>query len=123
MKNTQLVNIIREFKQIWNLPDISETYSSIIPYTYSYTVNNVTHSSTIYHFIGNDRLYNAIIKANVIYSANNNSNHLPISCKLNNNMLNLTVEQEERRHKPNWDKANPDWNNYRETLSLYFIGN
>ena len=65
-----------------------------------------------------DYTYNAIIKANVINSANHLCNHLSIYCKFNITMLNLTVEQEARRHNPNWDKANPDdRNNYRETLS------
>ena len=124
---TQQVKIIRDFVDnknknlniFWNLPDISETQNiSIGPFNYSNTVKNVTHSSTIDHYIGNNRLYSAIIEANLINSVNNLCNHLPMYCKFNINMLNLTVEQEARRHKPNWNKANPDdRNNYRETLS------
>ena len=97
---TQQVKIIRDFVDnknknlniFWNLPDISETQNiSIGPFNYSNTVKNVTHSSTIDHYIGNNRLYSAIIEANVINSVNNLCNHLPMYCKYNMNMLNLTV--------------------------------
>jgi len=124
-RNTPMVNIIRDFVNttglniFWSMPDNSETHRiTNIPFTYVNTVNNVTHSSVIDHFLGNDRLFNAVVEADVIVSADNHSNHLPIYCKLNIELINLNVEPEIKRPKPSWDKANLDQRqDYDETLN------
>ena len=64
------------------------------------TINNVTHSSIIDHFIVNDRLYNALTEATVINSVENHSSHNPIYLKFNMNMLNLEVEEQFSVPKP-----------------------
>ena len=87
-RNTHFVNHVRRFIEekglsvFWNNPDNDQAHSiANVPFTYSNTVNNITHSSIIDHFIGNRRLFNAVQEANVLNSVDNHSNHLPIYCK------------------------------------------
>lgn len=113
-RNTNMVNIVKQFIESNGLevfwtnpynpdnPNISE-----VRYTYSNTVNNVTHSSIIDHFIGNSTLYNSVVDADVIHSVDNHSNHSPIYTKFNVNELNIQVEELDYSPKPNWKKAGP----------------
>ena len=59
-----------------------------IDYTYSNTINGITHCSTIDHFISNETCYNSITEAGKVNCPNNTSNHHPIFCKLNVDNLN-----------------------------------
>ena len=111
-RNTRFVQTVRNFveekscKVFWNHPDGNRI--SNIAYTYSNTVNNLTHSSIIDHFIGNERIFNAVTEANVICSPDNFSGHLPIYCKFNVNDLNLQVEPNQSKIKPSWNKASEE---------------
>jgi len=126
-RNSNFVNIISNFidrtglKVFWNFPDNSENrYIANVRYTYSNTVNNVTHSSVIDHFLSNERLFNAVIEADVINSADNLSNHLPIYCKLKVDQLNLEMEENVNAPKPSWNRANEQQRReYEETLNNY----
>ena len=114
-RNTHFVNHVRRFIEekglsvFWNNPDNDQAHSiANVPFTYSNTVNNITHSSIIDHFIGNRRLFNAVQEANVLNSVDNHSNHLPIYCKFIVNQLNLNTEERVFTAKPSWDKATPE---------------
>ena len=59
----------------WNLSDNDGIEE--VSYTYRNTVNNKTHTSTINHFLSNDRFYSSVTKAGVIIYPDNMSGHLP----------------------------------------------
>ena len=106
-RNTNFVNTVKNFVNeknlnvFWEKPDNSPDHViSNVEYTYS----NI-HSSTLDHFIGSDRVYNNVIEANVINSADNLSGHLPIYTKFIVNNLNIEVEKENIVPKPSWQKA------------------
>ena len=75
----------------WNMSDngIIEEVSN----TYRNTVNNITHTSTIDHFLSNERFNRSVTKTGVIIHPDNMSGHLPIFCKFDRDHLNLEVEQ------------------------------
>ena len=77
-----------------------------INHTFSNTINGISYFSIIDHFIGNQRIYDAVLEARVIDNPNNHSGHLPIFTKFNVCKLNIEVEELERIPKPSWDKAN-----------------
>ena len=121
-RNSQFVRTVRHFveenscKVFWNNPDGNRI--SNVPYTYSNTVENVTHSSIIDHFMSNERIFNAVLEADTIHSPDNFSGHLPIYCKFNVNDLNLEVEQTQPKIKPSWNKASAEERKqYKDYLS------
>ena len=61
--------------------------------TYRNTMINITHTSTIDHFLSNERFY-AFTKAGMIIHPDNMSGHLPIFCKFDMDQLNLNVESQ-----------------------------
>ena len=89
-------------KIFWNLPDNDRIEE--VSYTYKNAVNNITHTSTIDHFLSNERFYRSVTKADVIIHSDNMSGHLPIFCKFDMDRLNLEVERLSRP-KPSWSKA------------------
>ena len=123
-RHTHFVNTVNNYVNskslniVWSLPDDNPDHNiAEVNFTYSNTINNVTHSSIIDHFIVNDRLYNALTEANVINSVDNHSSHHPIYLKFNMNMLNLEVEEQFSVPKPSWDKATPEERStYQNTL-------
>ena len=63
-----------------------------VSYTYRNTLNNITHTSTIDHFLINVRFYSSVTKAGVIIHPDNMSGHLPKFCKFDMDQLKLKVE-------------------------------
>jgi len=118
---TQFLQSIRTFaeekglKIFWNLPDNDRIEE--VSYTYKNAVNNITHTSTIDHFLSNERFYRSVTKADVIIHSDNMSGHLPIFCKFDMDQLNLEVEQLTSTPKPSWSKASLEQQvNYRDNL-------
>ena len=64
---THFVQSIRTFAEekglniFWNLPDNDRIEE--VSYTYRNTANNITYTSTIDHFLSNERFYSSVIKA------------------------------------------------------------
>ena len=111
-RNSAFVNIVKNFinqnnlKIFWSNPDENpEHLIGNINYTYSNTVENVTHASIIDHFIANDRVFYSVTEANVIDSPDNHSGHLPIYFKVNIGKLNVEVEEQLHIPRPSWNKA------------------
>ena len=110
-RNTQFVNSISGFvnnlnyQVIWNQAHINQNIQEI-DYTYSKTINGITHCSTIDHFISNETFYNSITEAGKVNCPNNTSNHHPIFCKFNVDNLNRSYISEIPASKPSWRKAN-----------------
>ena len=106
------------FKVFWNHPQISETQKiANVGFTYANTVNNITYTSCIDHFVGNASVFNSVIEADVLNSADNHSGHLPIYCKIKVGMLNLEIENHAGNPKPSWAKANDEQKlAFQETL-------
>ena len=101
----------------WNQEYVNHNITNV-GYTYSNTINNVTHSSVIDHFLCNDRLFNAVTEANVIHSVDNFSGHLSIYCKFSLNNLDPEVEANPNRVKPSWHKASVfQRSEFKETLN------
>ena len=65
---------------------------------------NITHTSTIDHFLSNERFY-AFTKAGMIIHPDNMSGHLPIFCKLDMDQLNLELERLTSTPKPSVFRA------------------
>ena len=63
---------------------------------------NVTYTSTIDHFLSNERFYSSVTKAGVIIHPDNMSDHLPIFSKFDMDQLNLEVEGLTGTPKPSW---------------------
>lgn len=126
-RQSAFVNIVRQYFDekglyvFWNLPDDSDGHKiGDVTYTYTNTINNVTYSSTIDHFISNGRLYNSVIEADVINNPNNLSGHSPIYLKLILEGLNLEVEEQQSNPKPCWSKASDQEKvTYQESLDVY----
>ena len=97
-RRTQFVQSIRTFAEekglyiFWNLSDNDRIEE--VSYRYRNTVNNITHTSTIDHFLSNVKFYSSVTKAGVIIHPDNMSGHLPIFCKFNMDQLNLNVESQ-----------------------------
>ena len=66
---------------------------------------HITSTSTINHFLSNERFYSSVTKAGVIIHPDNMSGHLPIFCKFDMDQLNLEVERLTSTTKPSWGKA------------------
>ena len=83
---TQFVQSIRTFAEekglniFWNLSDNDRIEE--VSFTYRNTVNNITHTSTIDHFLSNERFYRSVTKAAVIIHPDNMSGPLPYSVSL-----------------------------------------
>ena len=75
------------YQVIWNQAHINQNIQEI-DYTYSNTINGITHCSTIDHFISNETFYNSITEAGKVQCPYNTSNHHPIFCKFNVDNLN-----------------------------------
>ena len=65
----------------------------------------MNYFSTIDHFIGNNKVFEAVREASVINSGENLSNHSPIYCKLRVGDLNKGLEIQTKSSKPNWNKS------------------
>lgn len=111
-RNTRFVDIVKDFINqrglcvFWTMPDNDNSHRiEEVKQTYSNTINGINYSSVIDHFIGNQRMYNAVTEAGVIDDPNNHSGHNPIYTKFNVNRLNLELEEQVRIPKPSWNKA------------------
>ena len=80
-------------------------------------MKNITHTSTIDHFLSIKRFYSSVTKAGVIIHPDNMSGHLPVFCKFDMDQLNLEVERLTSTPKPSWSKASLEQQvNYRDNL-------
>ena len=76
-RNTNNVNIVKQFIEsnglavFCTMPYNPDNNSNTeVRHTYWNTINHVTHSSIIDHFIGNSTFYNSVVDADVIHSVN-----------------------------------------------------
>ena len=72
------------------------------------------------HFVANNLLYDKVVEANVVHSAENNSNHSAIYTKLKFDRLDHSIEVNINPRKISWAKASEEAKeNYRITLDNY----
>ena len=110
-RNTRFTNTIMDHFAESNLHVFWETNSNqiqVVDYTHLFVSNNVSSSSTIDHFVSNQRVLDATTDAGVIHHAENNSNHSPIFMKIDVGKLQVVVEKCVSAPKTSWAKADED---------------
>ena len=113
-RNTKFVRLINEF--ICEL-DISKSWDILeIDFTHACEVNGITHASTIDHFFWNSSANDSVIDAGVLHLPDNLSDHSPVFCILNSDM----VVKHSSQANPAKTNTHPSWKLASDSRNLGF---
>ena len=113
-RNTKFFRLINEF--ICE-PDISMSWDiHEIDFTHACEVNGVTHASTIDHFFWNSSANDSVIDAGVLHLPDNLSDHSPVFCIMNSDM----VVKHSSQANPAKTNTYPSWKLASDSQKLGF---
>lgn len=104
IRNTRFTNIVdnfiaeRSLLKSWNSFDID--------FTHSFEIDDQSYTSTLDHFFWSESLSHNVINADVLHMPSNTSDHSPIFCSININILvSKCAHPVIGQVKPSWKKA------------------
>ena len=106
MGSLRIVILTLHLNIFWSNPDESlQHFIAHVDYTWSAIRENGMLHSVVDHFVGSNKIYEAITEAGVIHSPDNFSDHSPIYCKVRVGELDVSLEANNRKPVPSWSKA------------------